>query len=640
MKSLETQRLIDHLGQALGIGYWYMDLTTSEMYWAAQTYVVHGVSPDSYTPEINTAILLYHPEDREEIQRRVAYVLENKTSFTGISRIITASEEIRWIEATLACHLDENGNPIGLFGTGKDITEDLVADSQYEMALSIANIGLWNWDIEANTFLGNSRSHKIGTAEESVEGDIVHTLESFLSNVHESDRAFVAAELQKAKEHDDYLYKVEFRYRISEHEYRWVKTVGRVVEWYADNRPLRMTGLLIDIHESKAAQRELKQALQEAEQANRARGEFLANMSHEVRTPMNGILGLTDLLIGSSLDEEQREFADLIKRSGESLLRIINDILDFSKIESGKMEMSPIVFSVEELVHDIEPLYFNDQSKQHVFELHLDPALPSHIHADPLRLRQIIDNLLSNAIKFTPPQGTISLSIELQEKEKRQLTVLFTVKDTGIGIPYDKQDAIFEAFQQADASTTREYGGTGLGLSISAKLVEQLDGRLWLESEPGNGASFFFTVTLEEGHPSTENVQKASFEVSKSLNILVAEDNNVNQRLIDKILSNAGHHVTLAKNGQEAVEQFKTNCFDIILLDIQMPVMNGLDALHEIRMLPNGTETPIVALTAHALSGHKAMYLRSGFDGYHAKPISKIVLLNLLVSLTSEEVNC
>ena len=637
MRSRETQLLIDHLGNALGIGYWYLDLATNEMYWAEQTYKVHGVSPESYTPDINTAILLYHPEDRAEIERRVAYVLENKAPYTGVSRIITASKEVRWIKATLDCEVDEEGNPIGLLGTGEEISEEIVEESQLEMALSIANIGIWNWDIATSTIFGNDRSRRIGGEEAHAGEEIVHTLDSFLGRVHEAERTYVEYELNKTISTEDYLYAVEFRYQVADDVYRWVKSVGQIVEVDADNKPLRMTGLLIDIHESKVVQDELRHALEEAERANRARGEFLANMSHEVRTPMNGILGLTELLVGSSLDEEQREYAKLIKRSGEALLRILNDILDFSKIESGKMEISPTVFSLEDFVHDMELLHFNDQSKIHDFTLHLDPALPGYLYADPYRLRQVLDNLLSNAIKFTPPAGAIDLSIQLQEKSGRRIIVLFSVKDSGIGIPLEKQKSIFEAFNQADASTTRKYGGTGLGLTISAKLVEQMGGTLWLESVPGQGATFFFTVAIEEGQPTREKEQVSSHKLKTSLRILVAEDNLVNQRLIDKVLRNEGHHVTIAKNGKEAIEQFQQNAFDAVLMDIQMPVMNGVDAMKEIKTLPNGVSTPIIALTAHALTGDRDRYIGLGFDGYHSKPINKTKLFNLLSRLTSSD---
>ena len=633
--TLDIQLLIDHLGNSRGIGYWVLDLVENDLYWSEQLFVVHGVSPEEYTPSMDTAILLYHPEDREEIQRRVSHVFETKTLVTGVSRIITGAGEIRWIHATLDCKTDDDGNPVALFGTAKDINKERVAEYQYEMALSTAKIGLWNWDLARNTIQGNQQSHEIGEGAGVAEGDIIHTFESFLSRVHEADRDYVDSELNKLKTDDTLIHDIEFRYQITPGVFRWIRSVGKVVEWFSDNRPLRVIGLIIDIHENKLAQEELRRAYEKAEHANRARGEFLANMSHEVRTPMNGILGLTEVLLETPLNEEQKEYSGLIKRSGQALLHILNDILDFSKIESGKLELSPIVFSLNDFVHDLERLYLNPETKKQHFVVHIDPDLPTHLIGDPYRLRQVVGNLLSNAVKFTPEHGSITFSVELKEQMGNQFNLLISVKDSGIGIAQEKQALIFEAFRQADTSTTREYGGSGLGLAISAKLVEQMGGSIWVESTPGNGAAFMFTVNLKAGQPARKTTNNRSNTAFRALDILVAEDNFVNQKLINKMLTNEGHLISLAHNGQEAIDQFSQNTYDIVLMDIQMPVMNGVDAMRKIRDLPNGPSTPIMALTAHALTGDEDRYLAAGFDGYLSKPINKGELLHLITSMTS-----
>ena len=629
MNQPQTQFLIDHLGEVAGMGYWYLNLADNAMYWSEHIFKVHGVSPETYTPDIQTAIELYHPDDRQEIQRRVQYVLENKRPIYGKSRIITEDGDIRWIEATIGCKTDEDGNIIALFGTGKDISHDLIARSRFELAMEAANVGLWNWDIEKNQIAGNSKANAIGEASRP-EDEKTYTLDEFMAAVHPEDKETVATAFERGLRDDAYVFTYEFRFMTENGTYKWIKSTGRLIERSSDGQPRRMIGLLIDIHESKMAELNLKEAYREAERANRVRGEFLANMSHEVRTPMNGIIGLTDLLLSTPLTEEQREYAELVHRSSNSLLHILNDILDFSKIESGKMEIAPVVFSLPEFIHDIELLYFNRETNQHDFSVHVEENVPRSLYCDPHRLKQVINNLLSNAVKFTPENKKITFSIAVEHQQHEHYTLLFSVKDEGVGIPPEKQTTIFEAFRQADASTSRKYGGTGLGLAISKRLIEQMGGTIWLESEPGVGSTFFFTVKLEIGHAIPAASAETSREALPGLHILVAEDNYVNQKLIVKLLTNAGHTVVLANNGQEAVEQAKQTTYDFILMDIQMPEMNGEAAMKAIKNIPACANVPIVALTAHALAGDRERYLSIGFDGYLSKPINKEQLMGVL----------
>jgi two-component system, sensor histidine kinase len=370
---------------------------------------------------------------------------------------------------------------------------------------------------------------------------------------------------------------------------------------------------------------ELRDALNSAKRASSAKSDFLANMSHEIRTPMNGIIGMTDLALDSHNEAERQAYLKIVKRSAQALLAIINDILDFSKIEAGKIQIEHVAFNLTQTVNDcIQILCTRADEKDLVMDVVLGPDTPTRMLGDPTRLRQVLINLIGNAIKFTK-SGKITVRIEAQTCQAGPSRLTFSVQDTGIGIALDKLEKIFEAFAQADTSTTRHYGGTGLGLTITQRLVQLMGGELRVSSQVGVGSTFDFDLPLELPDPLEDKLidsQKAR-QPLPSLSILVVEDHPINQLLASKMLKQWGHRVCLANHGQEALDLLcqQTEPFDLVLMDMQMPVMDGLEATARIRQMPQFQDLPIFAMTANAMLGDRELCLQAGMNDYLPKPI-------------------
>jgi PAS domain S-box-containing protein len=619
---------------------------------------------------------LVKPDSRERSRKRLVDGISNRAPSAFESEWITKSGQPRRISFSNVPMLDAAGDGEYYIVTGIDVTEryhaveDLLrSETQFRTLWEASSEPMFLTDPAGMIVKVNAAfAEMLGSSPADLEGMNVTGL-------------FHPEEREELREYHRARYASDVKQHVFEREVHFLHGPSGIFENSITcvdipGQAPQMLCILRDVTAQRRSAADLARAKETAEAANRelitlnrnleetgrvaremadraealsaAKSDFLANMTHEVRTPLNGILGMTGLALDTELRSDQREYLELVKSSAEALLALVNDVLDFSKYEAGRLGLDTVNFSLRALVRDVlRPLALRASATGLAFEWVVDEHAPDRLIGDPLRIGQILRNLAGNAVKFTT-QGKISVEVRAESIAGSNVTLCFSVADTGIGIPKEKHRQIFEPFTQADGSTTRKYGGTGLGLSISSGLVELMGGRIWVESEVGKGSTFHFTLSLEiaGAAPQTESDTApaesfAADSTKRKLDILVAEDNSVNQRLASRLLERQGHSVTIAGSGEEALAAFERRRkdraqFDLILMDVQMPGVDGLEATARIRSAEHGfTHVPIVAMTAQASGSDRARCLESGMDAHVTKPVDVPQLMKVIESVVS-----
>jgi two-component system sensor histidine kinase/response regulator len=586
-----------------------------------------------------------HPDDREPTRKFWTDSVAGRGPYDVEYRIRRSDGEYRWFKTRGVPIRDSEGHIFEWFGTCTDITESKKLEDELrrvnarlDLAVRGSNIGIFEVDLQDGKYIGG-RAHFINVWEQlghqPTDNSVESTADStaWMTAVHPDDRDRVLWEIQAQLAASANDYHVAYRARHRDGSDRWMLARGTITR-DESGKAIRVTGSRVDVSDLKQIENELRQAKEAAEAANHAKDEFLANVSHEIRTPMNAILGMTDLALDTPLTNDQRQILKTVKSAADNLLGLINDLLDFSKIEAGRLELDVSEFSLLAALCDTLRVFkVRSKEKGLAFSYDVEPEVPDSLLGDAGRLRQVLLNLVGNAVKFTDA-GEVRVRIDVAEPARDgNVALRFTVTDTGIGISPDKQQRIFRAFEQEDTSTTRKYGGTGLGLTIAARLVDLMGGVISVESQPGRGSTFAFTARFKlapEADKSLALPQRRADAPAPELastpavplRVLVAEDNDFNAQLIEQLLVRRGHHVSLAPDGRSALALMEDSRFDLLILDIHMPELDGFEVTGAIRQREQsvGGHLPIIALTARSRSEDRDKCLAAGMDDFLTKP--------------------
>lgn len=542
----------------------------------------------------------------------------------------------------------ENGIILDAIATGinilgEELEQSTASKKELELernrlneAEALAKVGNWQLEIPSSRLTWSQEAYRIFELEKCPDESLY---ERAFAKIHPDERERVEAAVKQAVKTGENLI-LEYKVICNNDVIKHLVCLGEAVKNAAGD-VVALKGTIQDITDRKNTEESLKKAKEDAEEANRSKSTFLANMSHEIRTPLNGILGLTEVMIEEGVNESQRKYLEIIRNSGKNLARLINDILDFSKIESGKLQLEHVAFNFNEVITSgVTPYKFLAEQKGLVLKCHIDRSIPSLVIGDPTRLTQLLVNLIGNAIKFTE-EGRIDVVFCLLEDNQGQLHIQGIVKDTGIGIPPEKAELIFQSFTQADDSVTRRFGGTGLGLSIVKSLLQQMNGDISVQSpvDPilNRGSAFSFTLKLGEfKQPAGATAGDAGAHIdqerrtfNRHLRILIVDDNKVNLLVAKQMVKKFGAEVFTAEDGLEAVGMVKDDQYDLILMDIQMPRLNGYEATMELRKM-NYTR-PIIALSANAYREDVEKSIQSGMNDHIQKPYTQDFLFQKIV---------
>ena len=617
----ENNRLMQMAEQMAHVGHWRVDLLTQEVHWSEEVYRTHGL-PLSEKPTLSSALAVYHSADRDRVTAAIERAISTGEGFTFDARVARPDGSLRNVIAIGQCEVADDGPVVALFGMFQDITDRKEVEHERDQLLArvqtantAGKIGVWDWNILTNQDVWDSNMFALRGVEFTPDATDLETV--LFKTLHPDDRQRVRAAIDRSVA-TGVPYAAEYRVLWPNGEIHYLRSQGNVV-YDESGTPIRMVGTAWDITE-------LRLAKQAAEEANRAKSDFLARMSHEIRTPMNGIIGFATLVLDSNLDGEQRRHLMLLQDAGKSLMTIINDVLDFSKIEAGKLELEHIPCNISAIVQGALSIIRSDAIAKGVgLDLTVGKDVPQWVMGDPTRLRQILLNLLTNALKFTP-HGQISVAVRRAERSEDGERLDFQVMDTGIGIPLEKQQLLFQEFAQLSTATSRQYGGTGLGLAICQRLVQAMYGNIGVTSVPDRGTTFWFNAVL----PTAREVVSAGPEALPTVissRVLVVDDNTVNLIVVEGLLKKDGHIVTMVSDGAQAVEAVQAAPFDLVLMDMQMPVMDGVTATCAIRRL-GGPERdiPIIALTANAMADEVNRCYEAGMNDHLSKPIDRTLL--------------
>jgi len=604
------------------IGLWDWDLRANTSYYAPFWKHQLGYGEDEFGGSWEEWWDVVHPDDRERLATAFQRQMRHPDSRYEIEfRLRHKDGTYRWFLSRATVLLDGDGQPYRMIGSHLDVTDRKHAEEERDRFFTLAP------DLMCvGTFAGELK--RVNPSWERILGFTFDELRAkpLWDLVHPEDRARtldVVRNLSRGVNQADF----ENRYRCKDGSYKWIQWTAAIV---ADDQLIYAAGR--DVTARKRADRELAVARDQAVEAARAKSDFLATMSHEIRTPLNGVIGMTGLLLDTPLSPQQREYAEIVRSSGEALLALVNDILDFSKIEAGKLDLELVDFDLRELVETAVDM-FAEPARRKGLKLRsgVENDVPMVVRGDPGRLRQILTNLIANAIKFTE-RGEVALRLTPVTSREHDAVIRFEVKDTGVGITPEVRARLFEAFSQADASTTRKYGGTGLGLAICKRLTSMMGGQIGVESEPGMGSTFWFTVRLQPAAGQTETPPPAlavspvpHAPPAPHTRILVAEDYVVNQKVTVHMLEQLGYRADVAATGVEVLQAIERIPYAAILMDCRMPEMDGFEATRRVRARERegGGHLPIIAMTASALKDDRERCLSAGMDDYVSKPVRK-----------------